>query len=313
MPERLSHLGLWSPVAHPEGPADWFAGGESRTPFTTDETGFSPSQAWWLAALCRIAYTPDDKESPRPWHRDKPSRHAFLESRTPFREVLNVHKTGCHASLYRLDGQPGAVLCFRGTNKIRQWIMNLTALPVPWNHGADAQVWVHHGFQTLFDRLWPRLEPAVAAVDGPIQFTGHSLGGAFATLAAALVGRPKDCLVTFGSPRVGNADFARALAARGIAHHRVVNSRDIVTQLPRREPRLRQFDYRHTAPPIVLGGEPGSVHFGSLPGTGSNPDWDPERPLTWLGRRFHGSRPPEGILAHLPVTYEARLARLCER
>lgn len=304
-------IDLWEPVARPEGPADWFAEAGNMPAFDPADPKFSLANAWWLASLCRIAYTPDRKESARRWHRDKPARRDFLENRTPFREVLNVHKTASHAALYRLDGIDGAVLCFRGTNKLRQWILNLTALPAPWSRcgGQAPAIFVHHGFQLLFNRLWPMIEPSLAEIEGPLVLTGHSLGAVFATLAvAALPEKSAASLVTFGSPRVGNAAFADRLNACGTPHHRVVNCHDVVTRLPLQEPFLKERDYRHTARPIILGSEGGSVYFGALPGTECDPGWMPDRPLTSLARGFKAPEPPEGILAHLPIAYEKKLA-----
>ena len=272
---------------------------------------FSLANVWWLASLCRIAYTPDGKESARPWHRDKPARREFLENRTPFREVLNVHKTASHAALYHLEGLDGAVLCFRGTNKLRQWILNLTALPAPWSRcgGDSPAICVHHGFQLLFNRIWPLIEPSLTGIEGPLVLTGHSLGAAFAPLAlAALPEKAVASLVTFGSPRVGNLAFVDHLATCGTPHHRVVNCHDVVTRLPQREPWLGERDYRHAVRPIILGIESGSVHFGELSETECDPDWMPDRPLTSLARGFKSPAPPEGILAHLPIAYENKVA-----
>ncbi|MCB1079936.1 MAG: lipase family protein, partial [Verrucomicrobiae bacterium] len=205
----------WEAFARPEGSATWFAASEQFgiNSFDPETREFSALQAWWLASLCRIAYTPDQKESPRPWHRTKPARHDYLEHRSPFREVINLHKTGNHVALYRLEGRPGGVLCFRGTNKLRQWLMNLTALPSPWTHAPDetSDAFVHQGFQLLFDRVWPLIEPSLIEIEGPLVFTGHSLGGAFATLAAAAWSGTPASITTFGSPRVGNRGFADLL------------------------------------------------------------------------------------------------------
>jgi triacylglycerol lipase len=302
-------IDLWEPVAKPEGPTDWFDASAGMPPFDPGLADFSPANAWWLASLCRLAYTPDEKESRRPWHRDKPPRLEFLEGRTPFRESLNVHKTGNHAAIYQLADGPGAVVCFRGTNKLRQWIMNLTALPVPWR-GDDRGVLVHQGFRLLFNRVWSLIEPCLIGIDGPVVLTGHSLGAAFATLAAAALPEPPAALVTFGSPRVGNAAFVDRLAQRAFPHHRVVNQHDIVTQLPQREPRLGGRDYRHGARPIILGKEPGSIFFGEVPDDHLDPLWRPDQPLSWFAQTLGGPEPPEGVLAHLPTAYEAKLLAL---
>jgi hypothetical protein len=71
-----------------------------------------------------------------------------------------------------------------------------------------------------------------------VWITGHSLGGALATMAAArLVGegvlRPEQIggIYTFGQPRVGDAHFAQAYAL-GARHFRVVHDNDVVTQVP---------------------------------------------------------------------------------
>lgn len=65
-------------------------------------------------------------------------------------------------------------------------------------------------------------------LDGPLVLTGHSLGGALATLAASVL-RP-DLLVTLGSPRVGDAAFAATLD--GIRIVRLKHCADLVTTVP---------------------------------------------------------------------------------
>lgn len=105
-----------------------------------------------------------------------------------------------------------------------------------------------------------------------ISFTGHSLGGAMATIAAVEATRnhlPVRDLITFGSPRVGmklanqhrlahrtplgvfslmysclgNPYFSKYLASLKIVSLRVVNNHDIVPHGPPRS----IFNYHHVA------------------------------------------------------------------
>jgi len=68
-------------------------------------------------------------------------------------------------------------------------------------------------------------------------FTGHSLGGAFATHAALdvalsnIVPRNQMKLYTFGSPRVGDYNFASAVS-NTIQNFRVTNKHDLVPHFP---------------------------------------------------------------------------------
>ena len=70
----------------------------------------------------------------------------------------------------------------------------------------------------------------------PVFVTGHSMGGALASLNAVdlalqLGGHHVMCS-TFGSPRVGNAAFQRMHDAIGFPAWRFTNSHDPVTRVP---------------------------------------------------------------------------------
>ncbi|MCB1238002.1 MAG: lipase family protein [Verrucomicrobiae bacterium] len=292
----------WERLLRPEGEAPYFFPGEGRTmppPFDPGAGEFSPANAWWLSELCRLVYTPDAKEAPRPWHRDKPAREALLAASGGFVETHSIHKTGNHAALFRgraADGTGYWVLGFRGTNKLRQWIMNLTAVPVRLAAGDEDCV-VHQGFKVLFNRVWPAIEPCLAEIEagpgGPVIYTGHSLGGAFATLAA--LRRAPDALHTFGSPRVGNAVLRDRIEAGGFPAFRVVHARDIVTQLPARNPDEASQDFRHAGKLVVIGGD-------------GTEDWPPADPLAYLAGSFTDpAAPPDCLSDHLPARYSAAL------
>jgi len=107
--------------------------------------------------------------------------------------------------------------------------------------GLPAGCQVHTGFANALDSLWDgHIQPWLADQPaGKVCITGHSLGAALATLAALLI--ENATLVTFGSPRVGNGQFAACLAGRNL--RRYVDCSDVVTMVPPQE-----LGYAHAGP-----------------------------------------------------------------
>jgi hypothetical protein len=129
------------------------------------------------------------------------------------------------------------VLSIRGSDDLRAWQTNARTRPVPW----EGPGLVHEGFAEAWRKAHEAWAPVLA--DGeesgrPLLVTGHSLGGALATLTAAHL--PRALLYSFGAPRVGNRAFAHALDHHAGRLHRYVNYRDPVPLLP---PGL--LGYRH--------------------------------------------------------------------
>jgi pimeloyl-ACP methyl ester carboxylesterase len=93
---------------------------------------------------------------------------------------------------------------------------------------------IHRGFRQALDQanLWEAIQSHLQTLSSrPVWFTGHSLGAALATIAAARHATlaPVQGMYTFGSPRVGNAAFAQTVPGQV---YRVVNNNDIVARLP---------------------------------------------------------------------------------
>lgn len=93
---------------------------------------------------------------------------------------------------------------------------------------------IHSGFDSAFLNVEGKIKQTLASGrfdDKPLFITGHSLGGALATLAAKRVehkGGIAGCY-TFGAPRVGDEDWVGELKA---PIYRLVNAADCVTMLP---------------------------------------------------------------------------------
>ncbi len=127
-------------------------------------------------------------------------------------------------------------IVFRGTEagNIEDVIADLRASPVAWSRGGL----VHEGFAAAYRAIHEQLAGQLAALPGPLVFAGHSLGAAVATLAASMFQDHQPTLVTFGSPRVGDADFVAGLV--GVTPLRHVGCCDIVTRVP-----PERFDRAH--------------------------------------------------------------------
>ena len=99
----------------------------------------------------------------------------------------------------------------------------------PWDVGH-----AHQGFGKALEPIWKPLEGALNLLkDRPVWFTGHSLGGALATLAAFRRRQHPGGVYTFGSPRVGNGVFAGSFDGVYMERSvRYVNDHDAVTHVP---------------------------------------------------------------------------------
>lgn len=150
---------------------------------------------------------------------------------------------GMGPDCFVLAKETPAIVVFRGTSDLTGFLQDFMARKEehPWG-------WVHHGFLDC----WKIIRHRVLAVVGlkPVILTGHSLGGAMATLAAPdFAGQVKE-VVTFGSPRVGNGAFRDAYAEEFAEQTtRYVYSLDPVPLVPGYLP-----GYRHVVGPTWFDG-----------------------------------------------------------
>ena len=111
------------------------------------------------------------------------------------------------------------VIAFRGSVTLQNWIENMKfgKEPSPWPDSKYPGARVHSGFLDSYADIASTIRGAITVLrkrypQARIIVMGHSLGGAVATLCAAdlkyhLGWSVAIELVTFHSPRVGNADF----------------------------------------------------------------------------------------------------------
>lgn len=184
------------------------------------------NNAFALAHLAAAAYLTEPGEYP-----------SFAETGMERVETFSDRKTDTFGFVAASDKH--VVLAFRGTDQVPDWLTNLQAQMRP-EPALGAKV--HKGFAEALDLVWDRMFGKLEKLwtnGQTFWVTGHSLGGALATLAVRWL--PDDwkpfAVCTYGQPRVGDLDFARGYKQR---HFRFVNNNDLVPAVP---PRFLPFHF----------------------------------------------------------------------
>ena len=214
----------WQDLLNPGGATDFFSR-RKFPPFDPQAASeYSPINALWFAELCRLFYRQDVEEV---IFGRQPTRANFLEKAgLKQRAFFASVEMDTHAMLVEPILSPSfAILVFRGTDSKRDCVTDMECGILPWGQNKPG---IHKGFRKALDSVWKDIEKELSQLACPIFYTGHSLGAALATLAAARYG-PR-AVYTFGSPRVGNEAFAASLQTVPI--HRVVDNKDAVALLP---------------------------------------------------------------------------------
>lgn len=229
----------WQDLLHPGDATDFFLR-RAFPPFDPTTCAYSPVNALWLAELSRLVYRHDtEEESPPP----QPTRTSFLENAGfKQRKFFVSRETGTQAMLVEFGGaSPFAVLVFRGTEQnIKDYLTDLETGKLSLVKNKKD---MHEGFTEALDSVWSEIDAALATLNCPIFYTGHSLGAALATLAAAR--HAPSAVYTFGSPRVGNQAFIASLC--NVPIYRIVDDEDVVTTVPSEE-----LGFRHVGTELLL-------------------------------------------------------------
>ena len=136
---------------------------------------------------------------------------------------------------YRRDGNGTgmAVVCFRGTKQISDWMTNLDIRPVPIKDPRTGAIIgnMHKGFHDAYMSVHADISDRLEGhEDLPLYITGHSLGGALAVVATWFQSSQRlAACYTFGAPRVGDQGLIDRFKT---PIYRIVNGPDPVTLIP---------------------------------------------------------------------------------
>lgn len=147
-----------------------------------------------------------------------------------FKIVKTFDNAGTQAIL--VENKDYIVLAFRGTET--DSLDDIKADARANIRKCETYGMIHSGFYFAYQAVRFDVEHTLSQApycDKPLYITGHSLGGAVATVATKFIhhkGGLAACY-TFGSPRVGNDDWINNIKT---PIHRLVNAADCVTMLP---------------------------------------------------------------------------------
>lgn len=211
------------------------------------------------------------------------------------------------------------LVSYRGTESIGDWLLNVSLAPTERTYGR-----VHGGFSTGFEAVRGLVEDALQQADVDrkrLWLTGHSLGGALATITAAeLVDRHTVTgIYTYGQPKAVGARAARLFRQRyQDRFQRFVNDDDIVPGVPpgyRHVGRLFWFDAQGGLQ--AFGADTEAVEAGNQPEELSEQEFEAlrarirdlkeatEKSIEALPPGLEGAKSPEALAADRQAVFDA--------
>jgi hypothetical protein len=221
-------------------------------PYTTF---YKPQNAYWLARASQLAYARKGKED------SAPDGDFILKELkawdSGFAEVVTFNNKSSQAFVARHDGgglfgSPGfVIIAFRGTDENYDWLDNikLSGMQFPGGRGVAPMGEVHSGFYEAFLDVWEHkgandqctMQELLSRPEykrKPFWITGHSLGGALASICSfkfAYDDTPFYGTYTFGQPRPCMRDLKRHFDAEAKSRYfRFQNNNDLVSRVPQR-------------------------------------------------------------------------------
>jgi len=224
--------------------------------------GFDNRTAIFLAAVCSQTYAQYNDP-----------KGEFVVPR-PYEPIGEIHARSLTGGSERfgfvLQSETHVIIAFRGTSTTSDWVSDAMASQVNYRW-ADHAGMSHRGFSNIYRSARDGILGLLKGIntDKAMYVTGHSLGGALATLCgmdmAANTEFRSPAVYSFASPRVGDPDFAGAFQSKVGRSYRVHNRFDVVPLLPPAEFSLPKrnitFHYEH-----VRNSEQLAFHNDSVPG-----------------------------------------------
>lgn len=197
-----------------------------------------------FARLCNLAYRPGEEMSQnyksRPYNLNDQCSVLYHCKNPP-----RFFSRGNDSQMYICKYDDKLSVIFRGTESKRDVLtdLNIIQIKMPIANTKEKEYpEVHWGFYNQFQYLEPELDKALSEYNNndsnerEVIFSGHSLGGALATIAALKYAKKYPELevncVTFGSPRVGDPKFAKYFNESVNESYRFVNDNDPIPCVP---------------------------------------------------------------------------------
>lgn len=197
------------------------------------KTGLDKGNAYWMAKISQEIYRTRSRTDQHP---DEVAILNTLKQEDPgFMRVTGANENSAQAAL--IEHEKYYCIVFRGTNELVDWLDNINAFAVKKLFGE-----FHRGFWNSVEDVWDKVfsdyQAANKVQKKPLFFTGHSLGGAMATIASARLIQldlPFTSTYTFGQPRTVTRDTARIFNIEcKDRFYRFHNNNDLVTRVPGR-------------------------------------------------------------------------------
>lgn len=185
----------------------------------------------FCAELCHAVYDPDLHKNPK-------RILDVVKGIDIDKQFKTFEKVGFDTQAFVLEKDDILYVVFQGTQSKLDWLANLI-LRFKRSEKFGAY---HTGFITVSELSFPIVGNHVLSFfknnpNKKLVLTGHSLGGAMATMYAHILKQKYpnvaiDSLITFGQPRCGNFKFTKYFNSLNLDYKRFVNTGDYIADVP---------------------------------------------------------------------------------